>query len=463
MTTKLWDGRFAEKTDELVEKFTSSIDIDKNLYSYDIQGSIAHCKMLAKQLIISDKEAEQIIKGLLEIKEEIESGNFKYNDKLEDIHMHIEARLIEKIGETAKKLHTARSRNDQVVLDVRIYLKEKTAFIIEDIIKLQKALVKFAKEHVNTIMPGYTHMQRAQPVLFAHHIMAYYEMFGRDIERFQDSLKRTDVMPLGAAALAGTTYPIDRDYTAELLNFSNVSSNSIDTVADRDLIIEFLSCASICMIHLSRISEEFILWSGAEFGFIELPDAFTTGSSIMPQKKNPDICELVRGKTGRVFGDLICMLTVMKGLPLAYDRDMQEDKEPLFDAVNTLSLCIKIYTNMLPKIKVNKDMMKKAASVGFLNATDLADYLASKGMPFRTAHNCAGKAVSYALKNKKELDQLTLEELQSFSSLIKKDVFEALELEQMIEKRISDGSTSYKNVFYAIDSAGKKNEKEQNE
>jgi len=418
MTTKLWDGRFAEKTDDLVEKFTSSIDVDKNLYSYDIQGSIAHCRMLAKQSIITEEEAEQIIKGLCEIKAEIESGAFEYNDKLEDIHMHIEARLIEKIGETAKKLHTARSRNDQVVLDVRLYLKEKTLFIIEELIKLQRASVELAKEHLNTIMPGYTHMQRAQPVLFAHHIMAYYEMFERDIQRFKDSLKRTDVMPLGAAALAGTTYPIDRAYTSKLLNFSQISSNSIDTVSDRDFIIEFLSCASICMIHLSRLSEEFILWSGAEFGFIELPDAFTTGSSIMPQKKNPDICELVRGKTGRVFGNLICILTVMKGLPLAYDRDMQEDKEPLFDAVNTLSLCIKIYTDMLPKIKVNKDVMKKAASVGFLNATDLADYLALKGMPFRTAHNCAGKAVSYALKNGKELHQLTLEELQSFSLLI---------------------------------------------
>ncbi len=305
-------------------------------------------------------------------------------------------------------------------------------------------------------MPGYTHLQRAQPILFAHHLLAYYEMFGRDIERLKDSLKRIDIMPLGAAALAGTTYNIDRNYTAELLNFSSVSSNSIDTVSDRDFIIEFLSCASICIIHLSRISEEFILWSGVEFNFIELPDAFTTGSSIMPQKKNPDICELTRGKTGRIFGNLISLLTLMKGLPLSYNRDMQEDKEPLFDTVNTLSLCIKIYTNMLPKIKVNKNVMKKAASIGYLNATDLADYLALKGMPFRNAHNCVGKAVSYALKNKKELHQLTLEELQQFSLLIKKDVFEALEPKQMIEKRISEGSTSYKNVSDAIDNAEKK-------
>jgi argininosuccinate lyase len=456
MTEKLWDGRFAEKTNELVERFTSSINTDKTLYSYDIQGSIAHCKMLAKQSIISNDEAEQIIKGLLEIKEEIESGAFKYDDKLEDIHMHIEARLIEKIGETGKKLHTARSRNDQVALDVRMYLKEKTLFIINEIISLQKSLIRFAKEHKDIIMPGYTHMQRAQPVLLAHHIMAYYEMFERDIQRFEDSLKRTDVMPLGAAALAGTTYPIDRDYVAKLLNFSQVSSNSIDTVSDRDFIIEFLSCASICMIHLSRISEEFILWSGTEFNFIELPDAFTTGSSIMPQKKNPDICELTRGKTGGVFGALICMLTIMKGLPLAYDRDMQEDKKPLFNAVNTLGLCVKIYADMLPKIKVHKDTMKKAASIGFLNATDFADYLTSKGMPFRDAHNCAGKAVSYALKNTKELNELTLKELQSFSSLINKDIFKALGLENMIERRASSGSTSYKNVSYAIEKAEKK-------
>jgi len=464
MTTKLWDGRFAEKTDDFVEKFTSSIDVDKKLYSYDIKGSIAHCKMLAKKSVISEEEADQIIKGLLEIKEEIEKKDFEYNDKLEDIHMHIESRLIEKIGSIGKKLHTARSRNDQVILDVRIYLKEKTSLIIKELINFEKALVQFAKEHINTIMPGYTHMQRAQPVLLAHHIMAYYEMFARDIQRFEDSLKRIDVMPLGTAALAGTTYPIDREYVAKLLNFSQVSSNSIDTVSDRDFIIEFLSCASICMIHLSRISEELILWSSSEFGFIEIPDAFTTGSSIMPQKKNPDISELIRGKTGRVFGNLICILTLMKGLPLSYNRDMQEDKEPLFDAVNTLSLSIKIYTNMIPKLKVNEDIMKKAASSGFLNATDLADYLTSKGMPFRTAHNCAGKAVSYALKNQKELQELTIEELQNFSSLIEKDIFEVLKLENIIKKKISYGSTSYKNVSQAINAAEKKLfEKEKNE
>ncbi len=450
MGKKAWGGRFDSETDNLVEKFTSSIKTDKRLYSYDIAGSIAHCKMLAKQSIITDEDANNIVKGLERIKEEIEKGDFEYSDKLEDIHMHIEAKLTEYIGDAAKKLHTARSRNDQVVLDTRMYLKEQTEELVKELAILNKVLTDFAKNHIDTIMPGYTHTQRAQPVLLAHHMMAYYEMFSRDIERFRDCLKRIDVMPLGTAALAGTTYPIDRNYVAELLGFAKVSDNSMDTVSDRDFIIEFLSCSSICMIHLSRISEEFILWSSAEFDFIEIPDSFATGSSIMPQKKNPDICELARGKTGRVIGNLVSLLTMTKALPLSYNRDMQEDKEPLFDTADTLSFCIKIYTAMIPNIEVKKGNMRKAAMSGYLNATDMADYLASKGMPFRTAHECVGKAVSYAARKKKELHELTIEELKRFSDLIEEDIFEALMLEAMIERRVSYGSTSDKNVSETI-------------
>ncbi|HBN27156.1 MAG TPA: argininosuccinate lyase, partial [Desulfobacteraceae bacterium] len=325
---KPWDGRFTAGTDQLVEAFTSSIQIDKHLYSHDIDGSIAHCSMLAKQSIITEDEASEIILGLKNIKKEIENGTFLFNDSLEDIHMHIEARLIQTVGKAAQKLHTARSRNDQVALDVRLYLKHEILIILENLNQLKKTILSFAKKYIDVILPGYTHLQRAQPVLFSHHMMAYYEMFSRDYERFHDCLKRTDVMPLGSAALAGTTYPIDREYTANLLRFSKISENSIDSVSDRDFIMEFLSTASICMVHFSRLSEEFILWSSYEFNFIELPDSFATGSSIMPQKKNPDICELIRGKAGRVFGDLVAILSMMKSQPLAYNRDMQEDKEP---------------------------------------------------------------------------------------------------------------------------------------
>jgi argininosuccinate lyase len=450
MAKKLWDGRFSEKTDRIVEDFTSSIDIDKRLYSYDIQGSIAHCRMLAKTSIISEEEALSLIEGLGVIKREIDRGDFQFDKSLEDIHMHIEARLIEKVGKVAQKLHTARSRNDQVVLDVRMYLRDETLHTTHRLVMLQKVILDLAKIHIDVVLPGYTHLQRAQPILLSHHLMAYYEMFLRDAHRFDDCLKRINVMPLGSAALAGTTYPIDREYVAGILDFPEISANSMDAVSDRDFIMEFLSAASICMVHLSRMSEELILWSSSEFGFIELPDSFATGSSIMPQKKNPDVPELVRGKTGRIFGDLISLLTIMKSLPLAYNRDMQEDKTALFSTVDILSECLEVYIKMLPRLKINTEAMRRATSTGFLNATDMADYLVTKGITFRQAHDCVGKAVAYAWTKKKELHELTLKELKSFSSHIKKDIFDVLTIEQMINRRDSFGGTSLKNVRAAI-------------
>ena len=455
MSEKLWSGRFSEKTDRMVEDFTSSIDIDKRLYAYDIEGSIAHCRMLAKTSIISEADASVLIEGLGEIKREIERGDFQFDQGLEDIHMHIEARLIEKVGKSAQKLHTARSRNDQVALDVRMYLREESVNTIKRLGALSKVLVDLAKTYIDVILPGYTHLQRAQPVLLSHHFMAYYEMFSRDIARFDDGLKRINVMPLGSAALAGTTYPIDREYTARLLDFPKISANSIDAVSDRDFIIEFVSAASICMVHLSRMSEEFILWSSSEFGFIELPDSFATGSSIMPQKKNPDVPELVRGKTGRVFGDLVSLLTMMKSLPLSYNRDMQEDKSALFQTADTLRQCIDIYIRMLPKLKINRKVMQQATSRGFLNATDMADYLVAGGMQFRQAHGCVGEAVAYASNKKKELHELTLKELKSFSSHFKKDIFNILGTEQMIDRRKSIGGTALECVREAIHKAEK--------
>ena len=455
MAKKLWDGRFSEKTDIMVEDFTSSIDLDKRLYSYDIKGSIAHCRMLAKTSIISEEDASALIEGLGVIKREIDRGDFQFDKSLEDIHMHIETRLIEKVGKVAQKLHTARSRNDQVVLDVRMYLREETLSTVKRLVVLQKVIVELAKAHIDVVLPGYTHLQRAQPILLSHHLMAYYEMFSRDAGRFEDCLKRINVMPLGSAALAGTTYPIDREYVARILDFPEVSANSMDAVSDRDFIIEFLSAASICVVHLSRMSEELILWSSSEFGFIELPDSFATGSSIMPQKKNPDVPELVRGKTGRVFGDLVSLLTVMKSLPLSYNRDMQEDKTALFSTVDILTECLEIYIKMLPKLKVNKEAMKQATSKGFLNATDMADYLVTKGMAFRQAHGCVGEAVAYASDKKKELHELTLEELKSFSSHIEKGIFDILTIDQMINRRTSFGGTALKNVKAAINNAEK--------
>ena len=455
MTEKLWQGRFSDKTAHIVEAFTSSIQVDRRLYAYDIQGSIAHCKMLAKTSIIGDDEASEMIRGLEKIKNEIETGLFEFDDRLEDIHMHIESRLVEIVGPVARKLHTARSRNDQVALDVRMYLRDETCRIIHLLYRLQKVIVTLAGKHLDTMMPGYTHMQRAQPILLSHHLMAYFEMFSRDLGRLENCLQRINVMPLGCAALAGTTFPIDREYTAELLGFDAISANSVDAVSDRDFIIEFLSAAAICMVHFSRLSEELILWSTLEFNFIELPDTFATGSSIMPQKKNPDVPELVRGKTGAVIGSLTALLTLMKSLPLAYNRDLQEDKATLFSAVDTLAACVEIYTEMLPEIKFNKETMQRAASSGYLNATDLADYLATRGVPFREAHRLAGEAVSFALERKKELHELTLAQLQSFSTLIEPDIFSCLTTRQMIDQRRSYGGTGHKMVANAIAAAEK--------
>ncbi|MEJ2660045.1 MAG: argininosuccinate lyase [Desulfobacteraceae bacterium] len=453
MSDKPWDGRFSESTDASVEAFTSSIKVDKRLYPYDIEGSMAHCRMLAKVGVITNDEASQLVEGLGRIKRDLDHDNFEFDDSLEDIHMHIEARLLQDVGKVAQKLHTARSRNDQVALDTRMYLRDATTTVIQGIHRLCRILVDAAQRHVDVVMPGYTHLQRAQPVLLAHHWMAYYEMFRRDAQRFQDSLKRTNVLPLGAAAMAGTTYPIDRRYTAELLNFPEVSANSLDTVSDRDFILEFMAAASICMVHFSRLSEELVLWSSAEFAFIALPDAFATGSSIMPQKKNPDIPELVRGKAGRVFGDLMALLTLMKALPLSYNRDMQEDKPSLFSTVDVVLACLDIIIKMLPRIRVNADRMRLAAESGFLNATDMADYLVGRGVPFRKAHEIVGKAVAFALEQGRELHQLTLKELQNFSSQIKDDLFDCLTLEHMISRRLSLGGTARENVLAAIQQA----------
>jgi len=450
---KLWGGRFSQKTDELVETLNASINFDKRLYESDIEGSIAHLKMMASEDIISEDEADTLVKGLAKVKEKFEKGEIQFSDSLEDIHMHIEVELGKVAGDVARKLHTGRSRNDQVALDVRIYLKQQTRIVIDLLVRFQKSIVTLAQKHLDVIMPGYTHMQRAQPVLFSHHLMAYYEMVKRDIQRFEDCLKRIDVMPLGTAALAGTTYPLNRELTRELLSFAKVSDNSIDSVSDRDFVMEFISHASICMIHLSRLSEELILWSSSEFSFITIADSFTTGSSIMPQKKNPDVAELVRGKTGRVVGNLVSILTLMKSLPMAYNKDMQEDKEPLFDTVDTLKICADVYTRMLFNITVHKDRMYTACGQGFLNATDLADYLVSKGIAFRDAHAVAGRAVAFALNQGKELHDLSIEEFKNLSSLIEEDVYEFITIEKMISRRISYGGTSFDNVRQAVKKA----------
>ncbi|HHP7233991.1 MAG TPA: argininosuccinate lyase [Desulfobacterales bacterium] len=455
MTEKTWGGRFAEKTDRAVEQFTASIQFDYRLYSYDIAGSVAHCRMLAAVGILTGDEADTLVEGLERIRQELDRGNFDFDPGQEDIHMYIENRLVEQVGKVALKLHTARSRNDQVALDVRMYLRDATDATIGLLQRLRKVLVDLAEAHLTVVMPGYTHLQRAQPVLFSHHLMAYYEMFKRDSQRLADCRKRIDVMPLGTAALAGTTYPIDRAHTAELLGFANVSDNSIDAVSDRDFIVEFLAAASLCMTHLSRLSEEMMLWSSAEFSFVELPDAFATGSSIMPQKKNPDVPEIVRGKTGRVLGSLMGMLTLLKALPLSYNRDLQEDKPLLFDAVDTLQACLDIYARMLPNLRIRSDRMARATESGFLNATDFADYLVGKGLAFRSAHHCVGQAVAYALENGKELHELSLEELKRFSDLIEADVFDNLTTQAMIERRSSYGGTATDNVRRAVEAARK--------
>ncbi len=453
MSEKPWDGRFAEKTDKNVEAFTSSIQIDKRLYRHDIAGSMAHARMLARQSVITEDDALELVRGLSEVQRDIERGAFQYDDSLEDIHMHIESALFDKVGKVAQKLHTARSRNDQVALDARMFLREEVGIIIDGLTELRKVITAVAKKEMGVCLAGYTHLQRAQPVLLSHHLMAYYEMFTRDAERMADCLKRIDVMPLGSAALAGTTYPIDRASVAEELNFPKVSENSMDSVSDRDFIMEFQSAASICMVHFSRFSEELILWSSSEFNFIVISDAFTTGSSIMPQKKNPDVAELVRGKTGQVVGNLVNIITLMKSLPLAYNRDMQEDKKPLFDTVDTLKAVIDIYIRMLPNIKVNKEKMYASTTEGFINATDMADYLVTRGIPFRQAHGIVGKAVAYALGKGKELHELSMDEFKTFSSKIDGDLFKFLTTEEMIDRRTSFGGTAGENVKKAVEKA----------
>ena len=447
---KPWSGRFTRKTSGIVESFTESISFDKRLWKHDIRGSIAHAKMLAKQGIIPAKDAAAIVKGLLEISAEIESGKFRFKRELEDIHMNIEAALAEKIGAAGKKLHTARSRNDQVALDIRLYLRDETEDIIAKILRFQKTLLLIAENHIDTIMPGYTHMQRAQPILLSHHLLAYMEMIERDKGRFADSLKRLNVLPLGACALAGTTLPSDRTFVARELGFKAVSANSIDTVSDRDFAVEFLSCACICIMHLSRLAEELVLWSTEEFRFIEISDEFTTGSSIMPQKKNPDVAELIRGKTGRVYGNLMSLLTLMKGLPLSYNRDMQEDKIPLFDTVETLKMCLEIINAMFPGIQFNKKRMSATAGEGYSTATDIAEYLVRKGVPFREAHEITGRVVLHCLKKNIGLHELGLKELKSFSKVISKDIFPCLKPAASVRGRSSYGGTSPSQIIKQI-------------
>lgn len=453
---KPWAGRFTQKTAEIVEKYTESISFDKRLWKYDIEGSIAHAKMLSKQRIIPKKDADKIIKALKEIYREIEDGRFEFREELEDIHMNIEAALIEKIGEIGGMLHTARSRNDQVALDIRLYLRAEVKEIISLLNNLETVLTDMAEKYLGIIMPGYTHLQRAQPVLLSHHLMAYAHMFERDRMRFEDCLKRINVLPLGSCALAGTTLPIDRHYIAELLRFDTVSENSMDSVSDRDFAIEFLSCASIFMMHTSRIAEELILWSSEEFSFIQLPDAFTTGSSIMPQKKNPDVAELMRGKTGRVYGSLMSLLATMKGLPLTYNRDMQEDKEPVFDAVDTVKLTLNALIQMLPKINFSEKRLRETADAAYSTATEIAEYLVRKGIPFRTAHEITGRIVRHCIDKGKRLSELSISEYRSFSNLIDIDIYNYIDISESVNAKKSYGGTSIKMVRDQISKFKKK-------
>jgi len=450
---KPWGGRFTESTDALVESFTESVSFDKRLYPYDIQGSIAHARMLARVGVLTKAEQQAIVSGLEAIAEEIQKGDFSWKTCLEDVHMNIETRLTERIGEVGKKLHTGRSRNDQVATDLRLYLRDMLDKVDNEAQRLQQSLLDLAEQHAGVILPGLTHMQVAQPVTFGHHMLAWHEMLARDRSRLQDCHRRTNVMPLGAAALAGTTYPIDRAYTAELLGFAAVAENSLDAVSDRDFVIEFCACGAIIMTHLSRFSEELILWSSSQFNFIELPDRFCTGSSIMPQKKNPDVPELVRGKAGRIIGHLMALLTLMKGQPLAYNRDNQEDKEPLFDSVDTLVSSLHLFADMMSAVQVNESAMLDAARKGFATATDLADYLVCKGMPFRDAHEVVGNAVRICLDSGRDLADLTIEELKGLSALIEADVYEVLTLEGSIAARNHLGGTAPEQVLAAVQRA----------
>lgn len=443
---KPWGGRFNEPTDAFVERFTASVDFDQRLYHHDINGSLAHASMLAKIKVLTNEEYLAIQHGLEDIRADIEAGNFNWSVTLEDVHMNIEAALTDKIGITGKKLHTGRSRNDQVATDIRLYLRDEIDTIANELTRLQKGLIELADREASTIMPGFTHLQTAQPVTFGHHLLAWNEMLNRDYSRLQDCRKRVNQCPLGAAALAGTTYPIDRAYTAQLLGFDAPTENSLDSVSDRDFAIEFSAFGSLLMTHLSRFSEELVLWTSAQFNFIELPDRFCTGSSIMPQKKNPDVPELVRGKVGRVNGHLISLLTLMKSQPLAYNKDNQEDKEPLFDTIDTLKGCLRAYADMVPAIKARKEIMEEAARRGFSTATDLADYLVRKGMPFRDAHEVVGKSVAYGVESDKDLSEMTLAELKQFSETIDDDVFDVLTLIGSVSARDHIGGTAPKQV-----------------
>lgn len=441
-TNMMWGGRFEEAVDAFVQAFTASVTFDQRMYAQDIAGSIAHATMLAKAGVLTDDERDLIITGLNQVKAKIEAGNFNWSIAREDVHMNIESELTDAIGYVGKKLHTGRSRNDQVATDIRLYLRDAIDIITAEIRRLQTGLVGLAGREADTIMPGFTHLQTAQPITFGHHMLAWTEMLERDHERLLDCRKRTNSLPLGAAALAGTTYPIDREYTASLLGFERVCQNSLDAVSDRDFAIEFTSAASILMMHLSRFSEELILWTSAQFHFIHLPDRFCTGSSIMPQKKNPDVPELVRGKSGRVFGHLMALLTLMKGQPLAYNKDNQEDKEPLFDTIDTLMGCLRAFADMMPAVQVRKDITREAARRGFATATDLADYLVKQGTPFRDAHEMVGKAVGYGVASGKDLAEMTLEEIRQFAPNANPDVFDVLTLEGSVAARDHLGGTA---------------------
>ncbi|QEH69623.1 argininosuccinate lyase [Cellulosilyticum sp. ST5] len=450
---KLWGGRFAKETDQLTDHFNSSISFDQRLYKQDIIGSIAHVAMLGAQNIISMAESDAIINGLNSLLEDIEKGDITFNEKMEDIHMNIEALLISRIGDVAKKMHTGRSRNDQVALDVRLYTRDEIITLKVMLKELMQTVITLAKEHTNTIMPGYTHLQRAQPITFAHHLMAYFEMFKRDFKRLEFTYENTNFLPLGSGALATTTYPLDRDAVAKSLDFNGICENSIDGVSDRDFCLDLLYTLSTLMMHLSRFSEEIILWSSHEFHFIELDDAYSTGSSIMPQKKNPDIAELVRGKTGRVYGNLMSLLTTMKGLPLAYNKDMQEDKERLFDSIDTLKMCLPIFTQMIKTMRVCKTNMYTAASGGFTNATDAADYLVKKGLAFRDAHEVIGKLVLHCVTTHTTLEELPLETYQMIHPIFDEDIYEAISLKTCVNERQVKGGPSEKAVTAHIKSA----------
>ncbi|MEA3244181.1 MAG: argininosuccinate lyase [Pseudomonadota bacterium] len=447
---KPWGGRFTESTDAFVETFTASVKFDQRLYHYDIQGSRAHARMLEKVGVLSKTELGSILTGLEQIERDIEQGNFQWSVSLEDVHMNIEARLTALIGEAGKKLHTGRSRNDQVATDLRLYLRDQINAACAELRRLQSGLLDMAEREIDTLLPGFTHLQVAMPVTFGHHMLAWFENLQRDHQRLMDCLKRVNVMPLGAAALAGTSFPIDRHYTAELLGFDSPAENSLDAVSDRDFVIEFCSCAALILTHLSRFSEELILWASAQFAFIDLPDRFCTGSSIMPQKKNPDVPELVRGKSGRVIGHLVGLLMLMKAQPLAYNKDNQEDKEPLFDTVDTILGCLRAFADMVPAIEVKADNMRRAAASGYATATDLADYLVRKGLAFRDAHEIVGNAVRLGIESNRDLSEMSLSELQSLSALIESDVFDVLTLEGSVSARNHYGGTAPDQVRAAI-------------